>query len=116
MNQQSEKSLQKLAEKLGTSAEYLWEVLVNQAPIQGFLILLQIILILLSVFLLYKLHRYFLKNDVYDEYEEGAAIFMILAAMIVATFIIFGFIHIPEMIYAFLNPEYWALRQILEKV
>ena len=35
MDEQSAKLIEKLAEKLGTTAQYMWAVLVEQAPVYG---------------------------------------------------------------------------------
>lgn len=113
--------LQQLAEKLGTTTEYLWSVLIQQAPISAATTLLQIIIIVIAGFFLYKLHRKFSKKSeagrsMYWDHEEALEAPMIIAAIIWVIFCIILFFHINNMITGFLNPEYWALKEILDTI
>jgi len=67
MNEQMEsyyvKVIEQLAQKLGTTTEYLWQVLVNQAYIDGIIGIIYIILTILAGYGLYRLHKYFSSSD-----------------------------------------------------
>jgi hypothetical protein len=114
--------LRELAEKLGTTTEYLWGVLVKQAPISSISNLFMVGLTILFSFGLWKLHKWLMGNYAdtkysrYDEYEEAAIIPMVFLFIIIGVFIIAGFFTIPSIITGFLNPEYWALKEILSNV
>ena len=117
--------IEKLAEKLGTTAEHLWEVLLHQAPISGVVALVtDIVMALVAVGLVR-----FVKNKTtkpvkteYNKYpeaeweEEGAAFAW---AGIVIYFLITGVVvsgSAEGILAAFFNPEYWALSHILGKI
>lgn len=120
MNEQSTKLLEQLAYKLGTTTEYLWGVLIKQAPIAATTQLCQTIGVIIFGFILWKIHKYLLKeNDKgysrYSTYEEGAAIPMVIGLIIFMFCIIACFICFSDVINGYFNPEYWALDSILNK-
>lgn len=114
MNDQTIQALNVLAAKLGTTAEYLWGVLVRQAPITGALDLA--VMAAWLVALIFSA-RFVHKNTAGDEprWDDEAARFFAwggvwLGALFVA---LIGGIIIPSAVSAILNPEYWALKQLL---
>lgn len=121
MNKETQQLLEKLAEKLGTTVSYLWQVLIKQAQVDAFTTLFQFALIGLFGWLLYRLHKKFLfvdENDrysrnIYSRYEELVAIPMVVGMCIFIVLTLFAFIGIPDLINGFFNPEYWALQRIL---
>lgn len=113
--------LDKLASKLGTTAEYLWAVLLKQAPIAASVTLFQLIVICIVGFYLYKAHKRFSKPDSYDncnQYENHDY----LGPTMVCLFLVWGFLAviaflcIDEIFYGYFNPEYWALQEILSNL
>ena len=70
--------LEKLAEKLGTTTEYLWGVLLSQAPIYAIsYVVILLIVVLGGGFGLIKLHKYLsgktseYEQNYYDEYDSA---------------------------------------------
>ena len=119
MNEETLKLVEQLAQKLGTTTEYLWGVLIKQAPIDAFTNLFYVLATIISGIGLYKLHKYFLKenehnNSLYYEHEELLVGPMIIAALIWSTIAIICFFSMGEIIIGFINPEYWALNEILK--
>lgn len=112
MNEQTVKLIQELSDKLGTTAEHLWGVMVRQAPISGVIgLLIDVAAILLLMIGWKKLSKInFDKWD--DDFGKGA----LYAALIVATLVsIIGIASsLPTEISGIINPEYWALKQILK--
>jgi len=117
--------IEKLAEKLGTTAEHLWGVLLHQAPISGAVDLATVVVMVLAAVGLVR----FVKgktttpaeteDDRYPhaEWEDEFAGFAWLVTAIYL--IITGLVVIvsPQgIVAAFFNPEYWALSHILGKV
>lgn len=124
MNEQTTQLIEKLAEQLGTTSEYLWGVLISQAPISALKSLILIGLTIVFTFMVWKIHKGFMRNTddehinytYYDEYEPVAHI--LVGGLGVFALIMFG-LSIEaggNAITALLNPEYWALQQILESV
>lgn len=113
MNEQTTKLLETLAQKLGTTTEYLWSVLLKQAPIDATITLIQIGIVVLFNIILYKVHKRFIKSDAYENYDVGAPIFMVLMAVILLISDIACMLSLNSVVNGFFNPEYWALREII---
>jgi len=119
MNDQTTKLLEQLAQKLGTTAEYLWGVLIKQAFVSAVTDLIYFIIVLIAGFGLFKLHKFLAKSNengdcIYEDWEEVSIPPMILFAIIWAILFIACFFSIGNIINGFLNPEYWALSEILD--
>ncbi len=122
MNDQTTKLVEQLAQKLGTTAEYLWAVLLKQAPISAATDLIYLILVIIGGVLLYKLHKYLseeggeYKNSIYCDKEELVVIPMVLVTFLWGVIAIVCFFCIGNIINGFFNPEYWALKEILSQL
>ena len=108
MNNETLTVLNTLAAKLGTTAEYLWSVLLKQAPITGVtdLILLVALIAFTVVYVNWVMSKPF-KDDMNESIAWFGVIGLVLLTIVVtmsSTSTIFA---------ALFNPEYWALRQIL---
>ena len=110
--------LEQLSEKLGTTTEYLWGVLINQAKVEiiTFLVMLSI-LILTSIFYA----RYI--KWLFDEETDHTGDSEITHSIIVTTLGVFNLVYfifivtlIPKFVSAIFNPEYWAINEILSKI
>ena len=107
--------LETLALKLGTTAEHLWSVLVRQAPISGATNLVLCIIAVLILWNLIKFVNHKTSNRDADWYYDrhpawfGIGILMFSASIGIS-------VSIPQIVYAFANPEYWALKQLLSMV
>lgn len=105
-------ALTELAQKLGTTAEYLWGVLIKQAPISGATDLICYVFLICACWLW---ARYVYKKTNSSEwYSEGAfcAWFSVGAIVLLSAFLILA--SLSTTVAAFVNPEYWALKQILK--
>lgn len=124
MNENTAKLLEQLAQKLGTTSEYLWSILIKQAPVDATVTLIQAFLTILFGLFLWKTHKRLMKketNDGYTEtgygkYEELAAIPMIIGTLIFVLFFCAAFLCIGDVFNGYFNPEYWALDKILDKI
>lgn len=122
MDDKTLQALTALAEKFGTTAEYIWLVLIKQAPITGLADMAIMIFLVAAVTIWARTVQR--KTTVSDSTEsnrypkpqwddEGkffgwASVWisaLIVALVIASTFSI--------TISAFANPEYWALKQII---
>ena len=116
MNDNITQLLEKLATELGTTAEYLWAVLIAQAPISAMVSTIHIIIVILTGIFLFQLHRHFIKKEVYYETEELAVFPMLLGSILWGIYALVAIFSISNIITGFLNPEYWALKQILNLI
>lgn len=113
--------LGQLAIKLGTTVEYLWKVLINQAYITGIVNIILYILLVVSGIVIYKFHRYFdRENDcgrsIYGDSYGDIQIVMVIIATLWAICLLAGIINIGETVTCFVNPEYWALHEVLKVI
>ena len=121
MNEQTTKLIEQIAQKLGTTTEYLWSVLLNQAPIDATVLFFKTVCVILFGLELLKIHKRLLKKESeysetgYEKYEEGAIVPMIIATTIFAILFIICFFCIGDIVNGYFNPEYWALERILHK-
>ena len=117
MNDQTTKLLEQLASKLGTTSQYLWGVLLKQAPIEATIDLIQTAIIVLIGWILWKVHKKLMDDTSkisYSEHQEAVGIPMILLSIVVLVFFICAFCCSAEIVYGYFNPEYWALHKVLE--
>jgi hypothetical protein len=123
MDDKTLQALTALSTKLGTTVEYLWGVLLRQAPITGAIeLVLMCVLVTTSLFLIQFVRRKttkpaktnenpYPKADWPDEGGVFAWMAAILFAFITALIVFFD---LSNVVSALINPEYWALRQILK--
>jgi hypothetical protein len=122
MKDEKNQALEILAEKLGTTAEYLWKVLVKQAPISATIDIVYFILITIGGYLLFRLHIYLSKErgdkeeSLYYKYEEVAGIPMVIVCVLWGVAFIISFCFLGDVAIGFANPEYWALNEILNSL
>lgn len=125
MNEQTTKLLQSIALKLGTTTEYLWLVLIKQASIDSWVTIIQLVIVLLFGLTLWRVHKKLssdcsdkssnYKTTYYEKYD-GIEIPMIIGVIVFSLLIICLFFCINSVISGFINPEYWALREILNTI
>lgn len=123
-NEMDEKTLEALtaiATKLGTTTEYLWGVLLKQAPIAGVIDLILTVAWVAGAFIWY---RYVLrkttppkatedKRHQYADWTDEAAFFSwasVALVTVLAAAVVTG--TLETTVAALANPEYWALKKI----
>jgi len=118
MDKLTEELIIELAQKLGTTAVHLWEVLIRQAII---LSLADIIVIAGWVYCLVLMYRFIEKKTKMKDSkgfrewdEEYAFIAWIIFAIVIVIFVIIVGISIGAVIGGIINPEYWALKQLIK--
>jgi hypothetical protein len=112
MDDKTLQALTTLAAKLGTTAEYLWGVLLKQAPISGVVGLLADAALLYAVYFAWTrlLKVEFTGYD--SDIKKGGAYLGLFIGSALCLVAALG--NLPIEVAALLNPEYWALRQILK--
>lgn len=109
--------LEKLSSKFGTSVELLWGVLLKQANINSLVdSVLCVFVLVVSLTSLYFLRKlYYTKNRENTSYSDNSYMEIIWASgviILLSLLIICGFAY--DATISFLNPEYWALKQIIK--
>ena len=124
MDEKTLQALTALAAKLGTTAEYLWGVLLKQAPITGVVDLLVCAAWIAGVVAWAKfVNRKTTKparteDEQYpsaewsDEVGVGLAWASVVVAAIITALVVGS--ELSTIVAALANPEYWALKQILK--
>ncbi len=120
MNENTTKLIEQLAQKMGTTSEYLWSILLRQAPVDAMIGTTFILLSIVAAFLMWKLNLKFMQpysdgslQTYYDD-NDALPIFMFAASFAVALCLLFSIINLPNIFAGFFNPEYWALNKIME--
>ena len=116
MTNEIAKTLETLAQKLGTTSEYLWGVLIKQAPLTGIVDFVQYIIIILACYFWARNLKTFTTKISDGDWKEEHWIWIIITSLILGIFVIAAFLSFPNTIYAFINPEYWALDLLLFKL
>ena len=110
--------LESLADKLGTTVEYLWCVLIKEAAISATINLMFVAFTIICIYIFTKVHINFVKTDKYiDDGGYGNLVVVIPMVVVFVVLLIMFMISlfaIGDVINGFLNPEYWALQQILQ--
>lgn len=126
MDDKTFNALTQLAEKLGTTAEFLWAILIRQAFVDGVVNTALIVGWLILGVVLWKFHVYLCetpettsgyKPTRYEDLEALAVVPMMVGAIIFVMcsfFVILGLF--PDAVTAFVNPEYMALDRVLKAV
>ena len=109
-------ALQPLADKLGTTAQYVWEMQVKQAYVDGFVALSGLLLgigLLIVAFRVFKSLYHCRLEDEYDKFEAEK-----LICILVFSFVgmIFLFLNFSTTIECFINPHYHALSSLIKLV
>lgn len=117
MNDNITKLIETLAAKLGTTAEYLWGVLIKQAHVSATtdLICATLFAAYLIIFSRWMIRRGRNTDDSFGDIPSDIPIAMLGGLTAIVSFILILFC-IPNIITGFMNPEYWALEQILKKL
>jgi hypothetical protein len=107
MNDKTAEIIKQLADKLGTTAEHLWGVLIKQAPISSSIdLMFDAILIGLMAYVWVKLVKH--DADAEDKIMLGIILTIVCGVAALAMMA-----SLPTTIAGFVNPEYWALKQLL---
>ena len=104
-------ALQPLAEKLGTTAQYVWGLQVKQAYVDGFVAIGGLGLGIGLCILAFTLMHYLTKDgkcDKADSFFISAFIFILGAGFVLMNF--------SNTLNCFINPEYYALQQMIKMV
>jgi len=122
MNDQTTKLIEQLAQKLGTTAEYLWTILIKQAAISAWVDMIYFVMIIIMGVILFKTHKYLSKETStnYSVYESDAGL-IVVPVMIVLTItwiviFIVCFFSLGNVFNGVFNPEYWALQEVLNAI
>ena len=116
MNTESLALIDKLADKLGTTAEAIMQIILAQAQVviihQGLWLGICVLILMAMAYGLYKMHKF-------QAGDGDTDIFMVIyaiASIIALFFILSMYESVNIIITAYYNPEYWALADILSKL
>jgi len=118
MNEQVMEILRVLAEKFGTTTEFLWGIMIRQAYVHG---ITAIICFLVTSILIFGWNWIWWRAEVDEETsrrDQGDRMFAIFMCRLGGLGLVFiwtclflsGMIEVTT---ALINPEYWAIKQVL---
>jgi hypothetical protein len=106
-----------LADRLGTTVEHLWRVLIVQARIEFYVDLFYVGLVVVLFFVVRRAHHFLASKARADRYDEELYVVPMCIAWaalaVIALIVVMTCAEIPSLL---LNPEYWALKQVLATV
>ena len=114
--------LRELASELSTTTEYLWEVMVRQATIYAasHIAFFIIVFILLAIGIRFYYKKSKAEGGLAEYVNPNESPFPLMCATFFfgcSFAIVLGFVAVSfSIVTAILNPEYWALEQILKKL
>jgi len=114
MNEQTQQLIENLAIKLGTTADHLWGVLVRQAPISCATDAIGLCIYAAVIVWAYRLVRNKTKNG--GDWNDGCGSIVIpwgIWSFGLLFLLIVGLSPLSVIVSGFVNPEYWAFRQII---
>ena len=106
MNEAAVQLVDKLATKLGTTAVHLWGVLLKQAPIAATFDLLMAVSLFAAVIVSARL--------LYRTEPDDPWIVWLLWGVVAAFATVIAIFSLYGAAGAFINPEFWALKQIIK--
>lgn len=111
-----EESLILLAEKLGTTVEYLWPLMIKQQYVQVWHSVIPVILSTITGIASIKTTKYFCQKP--NDNEDDAVWIGIGGIMVLVSFAVFtiGICWFASDLVDLMNPEYAALVDILELI
>jgi len=107
MDDKTEQLIRELAEQLGTTTEHLWGVLVTQAPISS---ATDIVVIGLWIWGLVLGARFICRN--WAKFGELSMLMTIGWGVLTGIVVLAIGLSASTIIAGFLNPEYWALKEL----
>jgi hypothetical protein len=119
MNDNAVMLLDKIAEKLGVTASYLWAVMLKQAPVYATIQLVEYAVTILVIVLVFAYRKSLNKlvRGVFDsDVDILGVIGCIIFAIVSVAWIIACLASIGDTVTALVNPEYWALDQLLATI
>ena len=121
MNKETLDLVRGLADKLGTTAEHLWGVLVKQAPISSAcdlgVLIMAIVSSIIIIFQVSKGQEYQegkTKQKFFYEHDELAMGITVISGGVLIISIIILIVCFATIMSGFFNPEYWAFKQIVK--
>lgn len=103
--------LEQLAQKLGTTTEYLMRVLTKQAFYSGLVDIFQYIIIIVGIVMWWKF-----KDKAHKSGEDSYIATWLFGGAILAILTIVSFFCINTTVAAFVNPDYWALDKLMSMI
>ena len=112
MNEATQKMVEALASKLGTTAEHLWGVLVRQAPIESACSILVLVALFVALAIGAVLIAYKAPRDGYAAIERIEVLWLVWF-LLLGIVMFAAIVSTPSIVGGFVNPEYWALKEVM---
>ncbi len=115
MDGQVMETLRVLAEKFGTTTEFLWGILVRQAYVHGITAIVCFLLTSLCIFgWNWGVWRFKIPEEDNGDKRFGVYMMRLFGLMLVFIWTCFFLSGMFEVATALINPEYWAIQQVMK--
>lgn len=108
-------ALNGLGAALKVGAEHVYEVMVKQQIVNSIVYLVIFIITCILVYFFFKMLKTKDLGEHFDDFD-GICIGTMLLGTASLIFTVFTLVQLNEMITGFVNPEYGAIKEILEKI
>jgi len=117
MNEETTKLLHQLAEKMGTTSEHLWRVLVRQAPWSAAITLFEWFLLWGCLYACVRWFKWSIEKYKEDDNYAISGLASGVCGVVLGLIIVISALEYGELVFAgFFNPEYWALTTVLHLI
>lgn len=100
--------IEQLAQKFSTTTEHLWGVLINQAAVSATISLIWLIICTAGIVIIYNFYKANNRKDDWENFPE------FLFGISFGVYVIVVTALTSNIIIGYLNPEYWALNDLLK--
>lgn len=114
MNEQTEKLIREFAEKMGTTAEHLWAVVIAQSAVGAWAQILSFVIWIAILAPVWLATIGELKLEIENGKMTPKTIAFYLSSIGLVMWVIILTSQIPWLVTRFVNPEYWALQRVTE--
>ena len=113
--------IDRLAIKLGTTADMIWAVLKSQAHVHFFYYCIQTVILIIVGWVVIKYTKMRIKEEDnekirFDDWDIGKDMLLFLGWLFFVGFFIAWSCGMNSAITALLNPDYWAIKQIFKSL
>jgi hypothetical protein len=112
--------IEKLSDQLGTTSNQVFEVLTNQMFIRGIHGIIWavfcLIVIIGLIYLIKLLWVHYMGENISNSNQEFATLIMLVSGIGIIIFTVVLFVNINSAIGNFYNPQYYALKEIVDLI
>lgn len=108
--------LNKLAEQMGTTSQYLWGVLLKQAPVKASIIGAEYAITAIALYMIFRFRKSIVDYCAEELPKPVNVIGGVVIGIIAVVWLLECMFCFESFLTAIFNPEYWAMQRVLSAV